>query len=44
MLAGDIIQGKLQTITNNGLTWIDIQKPTRNNLEDTSDSNTLFTN
>jgi magnesium transporter len=33
MLAGDIIQGKLQTITNNGLTWIDIQKPTRNNLE-----------
>jgi magnesium transporter len=33
MLAGDIIQGKSQTITNNGLTWIDIQKPTRNNLE-----------
>lgn len=33
MLAGDIIQGKSQTITNNGLTWTDIQKPTRNNLE-----------
>jgi magnesium transporter len=33
MLTGDIIQGKSQTITNNGLTWTDIQKPTRNNLE-----------
>jgi len=33
MLAGDVIQGKSQTITNNGLTWTDIQKPTRNNLE-----------
>src|SRR5919198_1938285 len=33
MMADNLVQGKLETITNNGLTWIDIQKPTRDNIQ-----------
>src|ERR687887_295406 len=33
MMADNLIQGKLETITNNGLTWTDIQKPTRDNIQ-----------
>jgi magnesium transporter len=33
MMADNLVQGKLETITNNGLTWTDIQKPTRDNIQ-----------
>src|ERR687883_898553 len=33
MMADNVVQGKLETITNNGLTWTDIQKPTRDNIQ-----------
>src|ERR671930_2130217 len=33
MMADNLVQGKPETISNNGLTWIDIQKPTRDNIQ-----------
>src|ERR671931_1469156 len=33
MMADNLVHGKLETITNDGLTWTDIQKPTRDNIQ-----------